>query len=85
MSIFNKLELIREKSVETRRRILFLTLALSMIVVITIWISLLKLGADNDSKEEVAGPSPWDVLKNTFNTSRIQFEKNLPGEIYKRE
>ena len=81
MSFFEWLENLRQKPVEKRRRILFLSMVVSMAVIIIIWVGLLKY-QNNDNARANRGPSPWQVIKNTFDTSKDELKKNLPGEVY---
>jgi len=41
-------------------------MAISMAVVIILWIGILKLGG-SENKDSSSGPSPLEVLKNGFN------------------
>jgi len=84
VNFFDKLEEIRQKPVETRRRILVLTLFLSMALVIGLWLSLLKFGG-TAAKSASAGPRPWEVIKGTFRASTQELKKTLPAETYLKE
>lgn len=84
MSFFDKLEEIRQRPIETRRRILALTLFLSMALVIGLWLSLLKSGTAA-AKPASAGPKPWKVIKETFQASTQELKKTLPAEVYLKE
>lgn len=65
MGIFEKLQEIREKPVAARKKLLFTWMAVSMAVVIILWIGILKLAGRKDNAS-ADGPSPFDVLKNGF-------------------
>ncbi|OGF68796.1 hypothetical protein A3H65_03490 [Candidatus Giovannonibacteria bacterium RIFCSPLOWO2_02_FULL_45_14] len=66
MGIFEKLEQIREKPREVRKKLLIMWMTISMTVVIILWIGILKFGRSEDNNS-ASGPSPLEVLKNGFN------------------
>ncbi|OGF83025.1 hypothetical protein A3B18_02415 [Candidatus Giovannonibacteria bacterium RIFCSPLOWO2_01_FULL_46_13] len=69
MSFFDKLEEIREKPVEKKRRILFFSMAISMAIIIILWASFVTF-QDEPEKSGSSGPSPWEVIKNSFENVR---------------
>lgn len=85
MNFFEKLEEIRQRPIESRRRILLVSLALSMTAVIAIWLGTMKLENSGSEKISDSGPSPWEVLKNTFESSKKELKNSLPGEVYIKE
>lgn len=65
MSIFTKLEEIRERPVEERRKILFISTTIVMLFVIALWLSLLKFQSSPNNGENNTA-RPWEVLKKAF-------------------
>ena len=84
MDVFEKLEEIRRKPMEKKRRILFFGLTVSMALVIMLWIGVLKYQNRDQGAAANKGLNPWSVIKNTFRTSTEEFKKGLPGEVYLR-
>lgn len=68
MGIFEKLEEIRERPVAQRRKLLVIWMAISMAVVIVLWIGILKLGGAEKKTDN--GPSPFEVLKRGMESIR---------------
>ncbi|OGF65952.1 hypothetical protein A3I27_04875 [Candidatus Giovannonibacteria bacterium RIFCSPLOWO2_02_FULL_43_11b] len=66
MGIFEKLQEIREKPVAARKKLLFTWMAISMTIVIVLWIGILKFD-ESENKASDNGPSPFEVLKKGFN------------------
>ena len=83
MSFFEKLEDIRQRPAGARKRILFFSMIISMSVIITLWIGLLKYDGSKETSQN--GPSPWQVIKNTFDISKKEIKDNLPGQIFIKE
>lgn len=84
MNFFEKLEKVREKPVAAKKRILALVLFFSMALVIGFWLSLFKFGGFSSAKTQNPGPRPWEVVKETFKSSKEELKKVLPqeAEIY---
>ncbi len=76
MAFFDKLEKLRERPVHERKRVLFVSMAISMAAVIAIWFSLLKFSASESKEPAIKAPSPWQVIKNIFDTSKKEI-KNI--------
>lgn len=74
MGVFEKLEQIREKPVAMRRRLLFIWMAISMTVVIILWIGILRLEG-SDQKPQEKGPNPFEILKKGFEASKEVYIK----------
>ncbi|MBI2610192.1 hypothetical protein HYW53_03375 [Candidatus Giovannonibacteria bacterium] len=86
MGLIDKIEDLRQKPERTRKKVLFLTVGLCMILVLTFWVSNLSFGKNKIAKN--AGdsqPSPWAVLRKTFQSGISDFKaKFQTGEVYQK-
>jgi predicted PurR-regulated permease PerM len=89
MSFFERLEELRKKPEETRRRILAISLTVLMFAVVILWLSTIRIGLKTEEKKSsVSAPSPLKVLKESFQggTASLKnaFESVFPEGVYEK-
>jgi hypothetical protein len=88
MTLFEKLDELRQKPEHVRRRILILSVGAVMSIVIIAWLNFLNFNLLTGRKEDSAPdetPKPWEVLKEIFKSGREEIRGVIPKEIYQRE
>ena len=68
MSLVDKIENLQKKPESVRRRVLFFSVMVTMFLIITIWVSTLKISSKDDQKVE-ASYTPVDIFNNLVKDS----------------
>ena len=77
MSFLNKIEDLQRKPEAVRRKVLFVSLAVIMFVVISIWVSTLKitLGANLNAEKAQSVYTPFGAVADVFKGGIDMFKK----------
>lgn len=77
MSLMNKIEDLQRRPESVRRRVLFVSLAVIMFVVIAVWVSTLKvtLGASLNAEKAQSVYTPFGAIADVFKDGIEMFKK----------
>lgn len=68
MSLIDKIEKLQKKPEPYRRRVLFITTILIMVLIIIFWVSFLDFSLEKEKIATKKNPEPFDVIKKDLGT-----------------